>query len=508
MDVNNLLIQNLQNPKIYEYKIDKIELIETHISWIILTGKLAYKIKKPVNLGFADFSTLEKRKFYCLQELKLNHRLAKELYIKVIPITGTISHPILNGTEEPIEYALVMNQFSQSSVLANLHKNNQLTKDMMLSIASQLANLHKKAEIVNQDSHYGSLASIKDPMTDNFVACKKLTNHNSILQDLTLIENATNAMFEASKEIFLQRKKKGFIKSCHGDVHLGNIALINNKVVIFDCIEFNDEFRFIDVMNEVAYIVMDLFVKKAKDLAFLLLNKYFEFTGDYSGIDVLKFYIVYRAMVKAKVALLTPGKDNEQECNNYLTVAKKFIAPYKPIIMIMHGVSGSGKSFVGKELAMHLVAIRIRADLERKRIFDKDKREQNEELYSANMTELTYKRLVELTKLIINAKFDVIVDATFINKRLRDMFIKLQYDLNVPLVIVETKAPKDILIDRITTRKDSVTNVSNANIEILEQQLKNLDKLDENERAITVSVDTSLKLDVNDIVKQIMAYKI
>lgn len=498
MELDDTLVKNLLKPKSFSHKTENIKLIETHASWVILTGKLVYKIKKPVNFGFLDFSSLEKRKYFCEKELELNSILAKEMYLKVIPISGTKDNPILNDNTDPIEYSVVTSQFEQENLLNELEKNNKITFDMIKQIAVQLADFHIKDSNAVPDPRFASFETVTKEATDNFIVCKELTKDKATVELLDKLQCWSDKALLKLKEIIEQRQKNGFVKPCHGDVHLNNMVLIKDKVVLFDCIEFNDGFRYIDVINDLAFVVMDLMSRNHFKFAYYIINKYLERTGDYAGLELLKFYVIYRAMVKAKVALLTNDNETSYLFNQKINLVKNLILPTSNKIILTNGVSGVGKSYISKELSMILPAIRIRSDVERKRLH---KKYPNLSLYSKEMDAITFEHLVKLTKYIYNAGYSVIVDATFIKETARTSFFELGKKLNAPVNIISIKASFDMIKSRIESRQQIGKDPSDADINVVEAQLKINEPLTEQEEIVSIEVDANNdNIDMDQIV--------
>lgn len=233
------LIQSLLKPEAYPHSVTEIELVETHISWVLLTGEYAYKIKKPIQFDFLDFSTLEKRHFYCQEELRLNRRLAPDLYLQVVPITGTVEQAQISGDGEIIEYAVQMRQFSTHQLLSEIANQGRLDAATIDQLANIIADFHHHAEVDKSKSHYGSVAEIQHWFSGNFVHIRPLLEDNKFLQQIVRLESWGEQELSKNSALMQQRKQQGFIRECHGDLHLGNIALIDNKVTPFDGIEFN-----------------------------------------------------------------------------------------------------------------------------------------------------------------------------------------------------------------------------------------------------------------------------
>lgn len=489
------LIKALLNPDFYDHAVDHIELIETHISYVLLTGEYAYKIKKPVDFGFLDFTSLEKRQHYCHQELKLNKRLAPDIYLNVVPISYNNDLYLFNNESSVVEYAIKMKQFNPNALINKLLTENKITLNHIEKIAHKVAHFHQQIDIADTTKPYGSVEQVHKPIEQNFTILEPILSDKHDRNTLISIENFSDSLFNALKPVFSNRKQNGFIRECHGDMHLGNIALIEDEILIFDGIEFNDQFRWIDVMSELAFLVMDLEDHHQNQFATHLLNQYLEITGDYQGLLVFTYYKLYRAMVRAKVAGLrlsqqSPGSENYEhdllELKNYLQLAYKYTKPISKFVAIMHGVSGSGKSYYSLQLSDQLDAIRIRSDLERKRLFSKD----SNNLYSDDITQHTYKHLKQLSGIILDAGYPVIIDATFLDKKWRDYFLTLANDKKLKFYIFSCRANKKTLLQRLKTRANDSSNISDADISVMESQIENYSDLSDEEQQYVISIDS------------------
>ena len=280
---------------------------ETHISWVLLTGRDAYKIKKAVNLGFLDFSTLQARQFYCGEELRLNRRLAPELYLDVIAISGSAEQPVLGGNPA-IEYAVHMRRFAEAGMMDRMLARGLVTPAHIDKLAAVIASFHKTLSPAAVDSPYGASAEIAKAAEQNFAALPQLLGAPDDLAMLETVRAASASELAACEPLFRQRVAAGWVRECHGDLHLGNIVLLNDVPTPFDCIEFSPALRWIDVISEIGFTVMDLLRRGQPQLAWRLLNAYLEITGDFSGVGVLRFYLGYRAMVRAKIAAIRAGQ--------------------------------------------------------------------------------------------------------------------------------------------------------------------------------------------------------
>jgi aminoglycoside phosphotransferase family enzyme/predicted kinase len=503
------LITALQNPNLYDFPIERFSVIETHISWVILTGTYAYKIKKPVCYGFLDFSSLKNRRHFCEEELRLNRRFAPQLYIGVIPVTGQTTHPQLGGHGRPIEYVIKMREFSQDGLLSTMAATQHLTPLHIDSIAKLCADFHASAEPAPTDSTFGLAADTHAWVKNNFQQIKPLLKSQKISKQLAALELWSETEYNQQHTYFEQRKREGFVRECHGDLHLGNMALIDKQVTFFDCIEFNAELRWIDVISEAAFVTMDLHDRGYAELGWHYLNTYLQFSGDYAGIRLLRYYLVYRAMVRAKVAAIsldqTKIKNNEatrlqQELEGYLQLAETYCHDKRPALILMHGLSGSGKSTVARHLAENLGLIQIRSDLERKRLYGlnfhaRSESTLNKGLYSAAVNEKTYSHLLELATHVIEAGYTALVDASFLEQSERLRFSSLATRLQVAHLFLDCEASTAELRKRIIQRARQGIDPSEANVGVLEHQLTTQYQLSSDELRFTLKIDTTQPID-------------
>ena len=367
------LVANLK--RVLQARESDVELIETHISSVLLAGGFAYKIKKPLDLGFLDFSTPERRALMCREEVRLNSRLAPDIYLDVVAITGSEEDPRLGGPGEVIEYAVRMRRFPQAGLLST--HPERLTPQVVDELVRRLVEFHGQIARVPVDQPYGNPSEVLYPMRQNFEQIRALPGTEVYADRLNVLEEWTQKTFERLRARLEQRKAEGFIRECHGDLHLGNIALEDGRLIIFDGIEFNPSLRWIDVMSELAFLLMDMEEKGCLTQARRLLNGYLESSGDYQGMALLRFYQVYRAMVRAKVSAIRAGQPGmageerakiEGEISAYLDQALAYTRIISPALLITLGLSGSGKSTLAGGLVESLAALRLRADLERKRM--------------------------------------------------------------------------------------------------------------------------------------------
>jgi aminoglycoside phosphotransferase family enzyme/predicted kinase len=472
-----------------------VERIETHISTLLLVGAQAFKIKKPVDFGFLNFTKLQQRKFYCEEELRLNRRLAPEIYEQVVAISGENDHPKINDSQPVIEYMVKMKRFEQHELFDQKLKNNTLTEEHVIELAKIMADFHQHIDIANGRHGIPVVDNIIHATTQNFDQLRSfMQQQNSVLQQrFSKLELWSKQNISALSPLFRQRLEDGFVRECHGDMHLGNITLYQGQVTVFDGIEFNAGFRWIDVMSEIAFITMDLDSAGQTTFSSILLNHYLEQSGDYAGLQLLPYYQVYRAMVRAKVTALRLGQLQDKETEyqqqfsilkHYLEIAYQYTKKETPKLLITQGVSGTGKTFVSQQLLKHFAFIRIRSDVERKRLYPIA-----QQRYTAGATRKTYDYLHELAAGILQAGYSVIIDATYLEHQYRHKAFILTRASHYPFLIISLQMPVDILEQRITQRIAKDNDASEATIEVLHKQLAKAEALttDEMQHMLVIS---------------------
>ncbi len=513
-DQSATLMHALCAPEAYPHEISKVKIIETHISRLLLTGNYVYKIKKPVNFGFLDFSSLEKRHFYCQEELRLNQRLSKNLYLEVVPITGSYSQPKISGSGNPIEYAVKMRQFPTGGLLSEFATQKILNASIIDELALLVAEFHQNTEVIEPHSMLGSAHTIKHWFNENFQHIHPLLSSQADKIQLETIKLWGKQEWRRNAGLFQIRLIDGFIRSVHGDLHLSNITLYQGTLTAFDCIEFNPMLRCIDVQNDIAFLLIDLWFFDYPQHAYRFLNRYLQLTGDYAGLQVLPYYLVYRALVLAKVALLRRTQQQQQtevtrlyqEYKKYLFLAEQFTQAPRVMLIITHGFSGAGKSVIAEQVANRIGAIWLRSDVERKRLFgyaplaDTDSAIDGG-VYSKHHTRETYKHLEHQTREILSAGFSVIIDATFLKQTQRKPFQKLAETQGNPFIILSIEASEPELCRRIELRQN---DASEATIAVLHRQQGTAEPLSTEESAHTLTINSELTPTIDSIVKDLL----
>lgn len=501
------LIQQMLSPTFYPHPVrEPIQLIQTHISFVLLTGEYTYKIKKSVDFGFLDFSTLDKRKHFCEEELRLNRQNAPGIYLNVLPIvqdgdrfrfsTGT-------GNENIVEYAVQMKEFPQSSLLINMYEEGNLTDELMMLLGKEVAAIHKKAVRNEYIDTFGKAEQIRKSIEANYAQTAKYIGIPQTREQYEETKRFTDDFFANNDEVFKRRVRNNHIRECHGDLHLKNIAYIDNKMIIFDCIEFKEDFRFVDTMYDVAFTVMDLHSKGEYRLANIFLNTYLEQSGDWEGLLILPLYLIRQAYVRGKVNSLMlddPSVSDDEKkkiipvAASYFKLALSYTQPRKGKIILTSGLSGSGKSTVAKLISQKKDATYIRSDAVRKHLGSIELNERGDDsLYSAEMTRKTYNRMLELGVMLAQKGYTIVLDAKYDKKKSRGEVIQTAQDHNIDISILHCTAPVDILRNRLKSRSGDITD---ATEQLLESQITGFEAFSDDEKRYVVEVDTTRDIKV------------
>ena len=493
--VRALLVPARHGPDVHE-----VELLETAISWVLLAGEFAYKIKKPITLSFLDFSTLDQRKHCCEEELRLNRRYAPDLYLAVVSLFNTPEDPQWSGSTEPIEYAVKMRRFSQQGRLDHVCERGALQPAHLSVLARTLAEFHAVAAVVPAGASLGAAACVRAQALQNFDDLRPLVSDPVSQARLQALQAWTEVQHAQLAPLMQQRHQGGRVRECHGDLHLGNLVLMPDHTVrLFDCIEFSDSLRWIDVAGELAFLYMDLLARQQPGLACWFLNEALEHNGDYAGVPLLRFYTVYRALVRAKVDLMQASHSaNVQEAAQarldylaYLRLAESLAQLQPPPqpqplrLVITHGVSGCGKTFASNALLQQVTTactIRLRTDVERKRLCGLQARQHtgaalNQGIYAPGTHAETYAHLATLATGLLQAGWSVVVDGTFLHRADRDHFRALAGRFHADFAILAPQATPAQLRQRVQARSALGQDASDATLEVLEQQLQELEPL-------------------------------
>lgn len=507
------LVEQLGEADFYPHPVEVITTIETHISIVFLTGPFAYKLKKPVNFGFLDFSTLELRHHYCQLELQLNRRTAPELYLEVLPVYECHGNYALSCKDQmvaPCEYLVKMNQFDPNKVLGRHLQDHTLSNMQIQNLAEQIARFHLQAESVSKDEPYGHPDDVVHPMLDNFPSLLETFRHPDQQYRLRQLAQWTHFTQKSLFDDLLLRKTQGYVKACHGDMHLDNITLLDERPVLFDGIEFNEQFRWIDVLSDLAFLMIDLDFRKQIVLRRKLLSHYLAITGDYEGLKLLRFFQTYRAMVRSKITALRYHQLDKntiegQKCLDtawvYFDQAENYayVVP-EPTLILMQGVAGSGKSFYAEHLLEAVDAVVISSDRERKRFFgmeahQRPTQEQIPQIYSADMNRKTYQKLLEISECLLKEGYSVIVDATFLQYKHRKPFETLATNLKVNYRLFSISPNIPFLEQNLAQRLQEKNNPSDAGLDVMRDQCQRFEEPLPHENAHCIPPRANVSID-------------
>jgi aminoglycoside phosphotransferase family enzyme/predicted kinase len=481
------LIQALLMPERYGSGVTHVTLVSTHISWVLLAGEFAYKIKKPIKLSFLDFSTLQQRQFFCIEELRLNQRYSSDIYLAVAGIYNSYDDPQWQGIGPPIEYAIKMRRFKQDARLDRVCLRGEVLPEHLSDLARRVTVFHRDAAIAIKSTGFGSAAMVLEQALQNFDDLLPMLSQGDEQKSLLRLRTWTLDQHSKWADLMQTRQETGYVRECHGDLHLGNLFLRDASVRLFDCVEFNEALRWIDVASDIAFTYEDLMALGRPDLACWFLNEALSCSGDYASAPLLRFYAVYRALVRTKVALIQHKQDGQsrEKALNALSLAKQLSSPPDVHLVITHGASGSGKTYATDKLLKvdtQACTLRLRTDVERKRRFNLDplitsESGLNADLYSPQNTKLTYIDLLRTTETLLRANWSVIVDGAFLQRSQRECFRQLARALKVPYSILAPLATKEQMQARVQQRLARGDDASEASLAVLSHQLSTLEPL-------------------------------
>lgn len=521
------LIRALLRPEAYPHPVAAVRVVETHISWVLLTGAFAYKLKKPLDLGFLDFSTFERRAHACREELRLNRRVAPELYLGLVAITGGPDAPVLHddpppagGAGEPLEYAVRMREFPQEEQLDRLLASGDLPDDdfdaLLEDFAGRLAEFHDAAGVAGDDARWGDPSAVWAPVHENFIQLARLATDSERVP-LDALRAWTEAEHARLVPVFAARKAQGRVRECHGDLHLTNLVRVDGRVVAFDCLEFDPALRWCDVASEVAFLFMDLESRARHVSAWRFLTAYLQACGDYGVGRVLRYYRLYRTMVRAKVAAIRrdQGSDDavvaaaNEKLRLHEELGGRLVAETAPRLVLMSGVSGAGKTWLSSRLGPRIGAIRVRSDLERKRLHGLGPLEPSGSaldagIYDSAADERTYTRLERCADDLLAGGITALVDASFLRRETRARLAAVAEGNGVPCVVVECHAAESVLRERVARRAAEGHDASEAEVDVLARQLATREPVDAIEGLRVITVDTGVPVDVAILAERVV----
>ncbi|HEX9208247.1 MAG TPA: AAA family ATPase [Steroidobacteraceae bacterium] len=480
-----------------------VRCIETHISWVFLTGRYAYKVKKPLRLSFLDYSTARRRAELCREELRLNRRHAPDLYVDVVPISGTAAHPAVGGSGTAFEHAVRMRQFDPAQELTRLLQAGDLGRNEIRTLGESIARTHEQAQRAAPGDPFGTPATIQRITLDNFAEIGRLLPGAEETGHLSEMRARIEAAHARLESLLASRREHGFVRECHGDLHCGNVVRWQRRLVAFDGLEFDPALRFIDVINDLAFLSMDLGAHDRADLRRELLNAWVAASGDFAAIRLLHYYEGYRALVRAKVAALRGQQARGAAVTTATTLAHQYLAwerrqmqRRRPSLVVMVGLSGSGKTWFATRLAAAADAFHLRSDVERKRLaglgpLDSSASPPDGGIYTQAFNQRTYARLRECVEACLAGRESVIVDAANLRRAERAAFLQVAAQQGASATILHCSAAAEERRVRVARRRESATDASEATEGLLERQAGHWEPLDASEQAVTLAVDTS-----------------
>jgi aminoglycoside phosphotransferase family enzyme/predicted kinase len=518
----------MQTPAAYAavHAVDTpVRLIETHVSWLFLTGRFAYKVKKPLRLSFVDYSTPELRAAFCNEELRLNRRHAPGLYVDVVPIGGSPAAPRVGARDHAFEHALRMRQFDPDQELTRLLEHEDASPDEIAGFAADIARMHFEAARADPQGVHGRPERVQRVTLDNFDELRRVCappNADTSIDaracgwdtaDLADAQHHVEAAFARVRALMERRRRDGHVRECHGDLHCGNVVRWQGRLVAFDGVEFDPALRFIDVASDLAFLTMDLFVHGRPDLRRAALDAWTQASGDYVAVELLPYYEAYRALVRAKVAALrdrqAPGAHarDTDVTRRYLQATQQQASRRAPWLIVMVGLSGSGKTWLARQLGAACGALHLRSDVERKRLaglgpLDDSRSPPDGGLYTRDFGERTYARLRECAGACLRGGESVVVDAANLRRRERAAFVRLARDADAGVRLVHCTASLATLKSRITARRSTEADASEATVELLDRQPSYWEPFDAVELPLVRVADTTDDRDVRHVIDE------
>jgi len=506
------MITDLMEAAKEENSSDSIELIQTHISFVIIGDKTVYKIKKPVDFGFLDFSTLEKRGYYCRQELDLNRRLSPQIYLDVVDVKMRDGKHFFDGHGDIVDYAVKMKRIPQERMMLNLLKEGTVDRGMIYLVAKAIAHFHLKARHNGEIAEYGSPQTIADNVEENFSQTEKYIGRSISREQYDIVANYSRRFMEKNKTLFIKRVDNGKVRDCHGDIHMEHVC-ITDRIYIYDCIEFNERFRYSDVAADIAFLAMDLDYHHRSDLSKALVDSYIEASGDEEIRSLIDFYKCYRAYVRGKVDSfeLDDSSLNVDElegarkmAESYFELACRYASKglKGEMLIVTCGLIGAGKSTVAAALAEKKGYHLLRSDEIRKEIAGVAKDDHRHEafgegIYSKDFFDKTYEELFKRARALLENGEGVILDASFKESRFRVQAFEMANEMEIPFLLVECICSDEEIRRRLFKRMTNGSDVSDGRWEIYQEQKKAFERINKIPGSEHIMIDTERDLERN-----------
>ncbi|HLR24914.1 MAG TPA: AAA family ATPase [Fodinibius sp.] len=480
--MNSSLIEFLKNPDAYPHDPERITHIQTHISHVFMAGSYVYKVKKPVNFEFLDFSTLEKRKYYCGREVELNRRLCSGIYLGVVTISSSNDDYQLESDNEAtiVEYAVKMRRLPQQFFLHTFIEDDRLSHQHFDRVANKLTDFYRSQQRDEDILQWGSIEKIRYNTDENFRQTRRFLGETIGDNSFKAVHQYTNQYLKRREGLFTQRIEENRIVDGHGDLHLEHIHISPDQVRIFDCIEFNDRFRYGDVAADLAYLAMDLDFNDCPKEERYFVKEMAQKLNDDDLIAHINFYKCYRAYVKGKVKSLQSSEEEvgeedqkkaRQTAADYFGLSLRYaLLGSDPTVLVFMGRIATGKSTLAKYLSDKLDIRRFSSDRTRKTMMglpldQRPEASKRKELYSPKMSRKTYRHLLDEAEGQLEGRKSVIIDATFSRKEYRDKIIEIAGAHNANGLFVETCASDGTIVGRLKSRESTSGVVSDARLE-------------------------------------------
>jgi aminoglycoside phosphotransferase family enzyme/predicted kinase len=477
--------------------VQSIDLIETHISWVLLTGQWAYKIKRPVRYPFVDLRSAQHRAFLCQEEVRLNQRFAPDLYVGVCPITESRGQVHMAGAGAVIEHAVKMRQFPREEVLDRLLDTAPVGIEALATFGGHLARIHATLPVTTPHQDWGRPEVVRAQLLENLEQCATAAAVFDGTDTVKGLRPALEASLERAQSWMSARRRNGRVRECHGDLHCANIVRRGAQLQAFDCLEFDPALRWMDVAQEVATLLADLQARQQQGLAAAFLGAYLAQSGDYQACRLLHLYQAHRSLVRAKVMALNAKNilkdhgdttDSQRRYQRHTDCARGFLAPHRPALILMHGLSGSGKTWLAQRLAPRLAALHLSSDRERKRLADSHP---TLDRYSPEARALVYQQLANCATDTLAGGFTTLADATFGSRAQRTTFQALAANLGVPVCLIQCQAPLELLRARIDARLRDNRDLSEADRDVLALQQRHTEPISPDEGFKILEVNTA-----------------
>lgn len=502
-----VLVQQLKNPALYSDSPHRVQLVQTHISYVFITRNHVYKMKKPVNFGFLDYSTLKKRKYYCQEEIKLNRRLCPDIYLGMVEVREKAGKVNLGDSGKTLDYLVKMKRLPEAKMMDKLMLKNKTTKEVIDKIAQKVASFHCQAATGGKISQGGSLKAIKENVDENFVQTLSFVGQTISQPKFDAIKSYSYQFLKENKKLLEDRVKEQKIRDCHGDLYSKNICL-SEDIYIYDCIEFNTRFRYADVASEVAFLAMDLDFYNRGDLSNFFVNSYIKYSSDFELGALLNFYKCYRAYVRGKVhsfvleaeeASKEEKKLNAQLAKRYFNLAYSYVAKRKPTLIVMSGPTGIGKTYLAEKIAEETQALVISSDVVRKHLAGIELTQRvrggfEEGIYTKQFSKLTYQTMYKEAAKLLLSGISVILDATFLKKQSRRQAHAVAGKARTSFLVVECHASEQAVRKRLLKRAEDRQAVSDGRWPVYLEQRKAFESADEVLARERIIIDTQKSL--------------